>query len=491
MKKGNLNGTPSYIDQIRKWFEHSSDVVLRTKTFDNEGRYLLGFLYAPNLVDMPFINEVILPTISKAVQENGELTIDQLSNIMEISTLKKGSDLKDGVESILFSGDLIIINESSNEIYHTPLANSPKRSPEESNIESSIRGPRDGFVENIADNMSLIRQRLKTASLKCIEYTIGKRSKTKILLLYIDDIINPSILLDVKKRLDSLKADIIVSSYQVEELLYDTQFSIFPLMEYVGRPDYVVESLNQGRFAILVDGNPTSLIGPTSINQLLYAADDAHASFFYISFMRIIRVVSLFVTVTLPGFFIALVTYQFDQIPFSLLATISITRQGLPIPASLEAFVMIILFELFKEAGLRLPKAVGPTVSVLGGLIIGDAAIRAGLTSPSMLVIIAVTVLSSYTLINQNIAGNIVLIRLFIFACSAFLGLFGFFMGIFLILIVVVSLESFGQPFVNPFSKPNKSDMLKVLFKLPYGMLRQRNQALQSSDNESQKESDK
>lgn len=477
------------LDQLIKWFEGSSDIVMRSRAYkENSLKHSLVFLYCPNLVDMKYINEVIFPNINVVFEKNNEFNIGFLSNLIEVSKLNESKNIKTEVEQKLFTGELIIYSYELNELFFIPVSNLPKRVPEESNLETSIRGPRDGFVENISDNMALIRQRLKTSSLKVKEYSIGERSRTKLLLLYLDDILNPSILEDVKKRLDSIKLDIVGSSYEIEELLYDNSFSIFPLMEYIGRPDYVVQSLNQGRFVILVDGNPTCLIGPTNFNQILFSPEDAHGSFFYISLVRLLRLFSIFTTVFLPGFYISLTTYQLDQIPYSLVATLSVARLGLPLSAPAEAFIMLILFELFKEAGVRLPKAVGQTVAVLGGLFIGDAAIRAGLTSPTMLVIVAVTVISGYTLVNQNLAGNVVILRFSVLSLSAFLGLYGFFIAFFLILIIVVSTESFGQPYLSYLSNPNIPDILKNILKLPIRFLKRRNQAYQPTDSDSPKE---
>lgn len=474
--------------ELLKEFQDSSDIVIRTKSF-NEGETLefIKVLYCSNLVNIQFINQVI-PDIFDFAKKEGNLNYEQINTIVQASKLREPTNVKNEVEEKLFSGDLVLFSSFSNDIFFIQSANIPKRSPEESNTETSVRGPRDGFVENISDNMALVRQRLKTTSLKSEEYIIGERSKTRVLLLYMDDIINPSLLNNVKTRLNSIKLDIVVSSYEIEELLYDQTYSILPLMDSIGRPDFVVQSLNQGRFAILVDGNPSCLIGPTSFGQILYSPEDVHASFIYINLVRILRILALITTIYLPGFYIALITFQLDQVPYPFLATIAVSRLGLPLSAPIEAFVMLAFFELFKEAGIRLPKAVGQTVAVLGGLFIGDAAIRAGLTSPSMLVVIALTVISGYTLINQNIAGNIVILRFFVLLCSSCLGLLGFFTSAILISTMVVSLESFGQPYVLTFSKINKFDFINTFVRLPQKFLKKRHQAVNPVDGDRQKE---
>lgn len=475
--------------KIKEWFKTSSDIVIITKSYKGfDSFHSLTFLYCPNLVNTNAINETILPKITNVIEKEKRFTIEHLSSFLGITKLTDDEPIKNEMEKKLFSGELVIFNEGSKDVYFISVSNPPKRSPEESSLETSVRGPRDGLVENISDNMALIRQRLKTSTLKSIEYTIGERSKTKILLLYIEDILNPSILDEVQKRLESLKIDVLNSSYQLEEMLYDRTYSIFPLMDYIGRPDYVVDSLNQGRFAILVEGNPSCLIGPTSVNQLSFSPEDSNNSFFYISFVRILRLVALFTTMFLPGFYTALITFQTEQLPYTLLATISTSRVGLPLSGPMEAYIMLTMFELFKEAGLRLPKAVGQTVAVLGGLIIGDAAIRAGLTSPSMLVVISITVISGYTLVNQDIAGNVVIVRYFVLFLSSTFGMYGFFISFFIIITLVFSLESFGQPYVAHFVNPKFPEILKSYLKFPIKLLKKRNLAYQPKDSTRQKE---
>lgn len=469
-------------------FNHSSDIDFRTKSYkEGEDSHFVIIMFCPNLIDVQFSNQII-NDIFNVVHKEEKFDFELLRNIVEAKRLKDVSSIKKEVEENLFSGDLVIFSSYLNDVFFIPVSNPPQRSPEESNLENSIRGPRDGFVESISINMALIRQRLKTSTLKSVEFTIGKRSRTKVLLVYMEDIINPEILSDVKQRLGSIKKDVIVSSYEIEEALYDQPFSIFPLLDNIGRPDFVVQSINQGRFAVIVDGNPTCLIGPTNLNQLVYSPEDIHASFYYVNIVRYLRIMAIITTIFLPGFYIAMVTYHIDQIPYPFLATIGMSRNGLPFSAPLEACLMLVFFELFKEAGIRLPKAVGQTVAVLGGLFIGDAAIRAGLTSPAMLVVVALTVISGYTLINQNISGNIVILRFFILFLSAALGLIGFFTGFFLVITLIVSLESFGQPYISILSVPSKSDFLNVIIKLPQKFKVKRNLSLHPVDEDRQKE---
>ncbi|WP_077618437.1 spore germination protein [Bacillus sinesaloumensis] len=487
MEKLQTNKVEAILNQLESWFKGSSDIVVKEQKYED---FTVQFMYCPHLIDMNAMNEVILPTFYHVWEINGLLTYECISNVLETSKPKDASQAKKEIEEKLFSGEILVFSHDMRDLFFIPVSKFPKRSPEETNLESSVRGPRDGFVENISDNMALIRQRLKTSSLKCIEYSIGERSRTKVVLHYIDDIIHPSLLEEVKKRIESIHVDILVSSYLLEERLFDNTFSLFPLMDHSGRPDFAVRALTQGRFVILVDGNPSCLIGPTSFNQTLFSPEDMHESFYYISVVRLFRFFALLITIFLPGFYISLITFQIDQIPYSLVATISASRLGLPLSAPMETFLMLALFELFKEAGVRLPKPVGQTVAVLGGLFIGDAAIRAGLTSPSCLVVISITVISGYILINQTISNNIMILRFIVLFMSSFLGLYGFFIAFFFIITALASTESFGYPYLTALSRPNLPDIIKSVIRVPFPFMRKRNQAFQpvDSDREKQKE---
>jgi hypothetical protein len=366
-------------------------------------------VYCDPIVDKTMLNQVVLPPINQQGSV-GEI-LCSLKNTIQISSLEKEKITKEDICDSIFSGQLMITTKESDHVYFYNISKIPSRTPDESITEVSVRGPKDGFVEDISTNLGLVRKRLKTASFVVEEYTIGTRSQTKVALLYITDIINSELLKKIKGKLAQIEIDIITGSSQMEELIAEKQFlSLFPLVNYTGRADFVVESLNQGRFSIIVDGAPTALLAPANLGYLIKTSEDDHTSFFYASVERLLRLFGLFITVFLPGLYTALTTHNVGELPLPLLATISVSRIGLPFTAFIEVLIMLVMFELFREAGARLPKAVGQTVAVLGGLIIGDAAIRGGITSPTMLVVIGVTAIASFTLVNQSLAGNIFLL---------------------------------------------------------------------------------
>ncbi|MDF9612870.1 spore germination protein [Bacillus cereus] len=474
---------------LYKAFQNYSDVQISLKAFHNQDTYVeFLFVYCKGISDSQSINQIVLPHFQQLIKEGQSINIKNLNCLLEVYELTESNNLHKELDTKLFSGELIVLDCQNHYLFTVSIAKPPQRSIEESNMELSTRGPRDGFVESNEVNVALIRKRLKTSSLITKSYNLGKRSNTNVVLLYIQDVINQDLLMNIEKKIEKLEIDVVTSSYQIEELLYDNTFSLFPLVEYTGRPDFVSQSLNQGRFAILVDGNPNCLIAPVNIAFSLKTASDSHNSFFYTSFERVLRIFALFLAVFLPGFWVALTAFQLDQIPYPLLTTIGMSRIGLPLSTPIEVFVMLLFFDLFREASLHLPKAVGQTVAVLGGLIVGDAAIRAGLTSPTTLVIGSISVISSYSLINISLLGNIILVRLFILSLSSILGLYGFFIGLFLLLVVLASLESFGYPYLAPFHKINLGDILKNFLQLPIKFIKNRNGIYNPSDSDRRKE---
>lgn len=405
-------------------------------------------VYCENLIDSTKLKQVISPEVCKELLDNLNLT----SNIPFSVIPLEMENSNENTSRILFEGKLLLIFQEYKLGYIVDIAQLPTRSVEQSNTEMTIRGGRDGFVEEISTNVGLIRKRLKTSSLSYDEFIIGERTQTKVGLLYLKDVASQDIIKQVQAKLRKIKIDGVISNAQIEDYITNNQFSIFPLVEYTGRPDYAVNCLLYGRFIILVEGTPTATIAPVSLPFFVNTAEDQNYFYIFGSFLRFLSLLGLGIAIFLPGFWIALLTYHPDQIPYNLLASLSLSREGIPFPAPLEGFIMITLFELLRQAGLRIPVAFGQTLSVVGGLIIGQAAISSGFVSPSMVVIIAISVVSSFALVNQSFTGTVSILRYGVLFLSSFLGIVGFIFSILLIVIHVANLESFGLPFVSPYS---------------------------------------
>ncbi|WP_226680012.1 spore germination protein [Sutcliffiella horikoshii] len=458
--------------QLKSLFNQSQDFVCTKHKNDCESFELL---YIDSLVNLQYLDQYILPKLNECGNASIKLQLQTLFQVEEVTS----KSLED-VASLLFDGNVIFYVEDS--LLSISAGEFPKRQPEESALETSIRGPKDGFVEDIKTNVSLIRRRLNTPSLCMEKFTIGKRSKTKVVLMYLDDVIDKKILHEIRTKLNKVELDILTSAYELESLVRDRPYSLFPTMDFSGRPDFVVQVLNQGRFALLVDGNPTVSFAPVNLLLQTKSPEDTYINFFYVSLERIIRMLGIMVSGFLPGIWIAFSAFNIEQIPYLLVATISVSRFGLPLSAPIEMFIILFLFELFNEAGVRLPRAIGQTVAVLGGLIVGDAAIRAGLTSPTMLVVAAITYIASFTLVNQSLSSAITIIRFTVILMSTFFGLFGVILGFILTVFYFSTLSSFGAPYFGSLAPISLTEVVKSFLRAPIQFYKSRNESTSPDD---------
>lgn len=457
-------------EYFRKLFASSADIKIQNMSFPQEKNspFTILLVYCEGMCNSDKLNEYIVPNL-KIMAENHPISTDsELQQHMPFHIIPLESDhIEKTISDTVLQGDLLLYFEHTNKIFSVNLAHPPQRRPEEPNTEMSVRGPKDGFTEEALVNVALIRKRLKTNILAVEEYKIGTQTETKINLLFLSDVIEESTLKEIQKRMGDIQIKALISTNQLEEILVG--FSLFPLFAYTGRPDFAVNALLHGRFVLIVDGSPTAIIAPVNLIYLFSSSEDAHASNLFVMFTRFLRICGFTLSLFLPGFWIAIATFHLDQLPFTLLATLVNSRQGVPLPVPLEGLVMLILFELFREAGMRLPSSFGQTLSVVGGLIIGQAAISAGISSPGSIVVIAISVLATFTLVNQNLVGIISLIRIFILIISGIFGLFGLLICLLAVTLYLVNLRSFGTFYLTPLSPPKFGSIFKVFFRTPWG----------------------
>ncbi|SDO79132.1 GerA spore germination protein [Paenibacillus sp. yr247] len=447
---------------LRNLFASCADVQLQTHRFGiepHEEKVL--FLFCTGLVDSMQVNLLIptleqsnrLPLIPVLLEENQNVVLQQI------------------VQKV-FAGELLLYFGQTEELFSLNFSKVPQRQPEESVYEVSVKGPRDSFTESLETNVALLRKRVRSTTLCNESFVIGKRSQTKVSLLYLSDVINTEVLEEARARLNSVDVDIVNGVSPLEELLADSPFSLVPLISFITRPDYVVESLQRGRFSILIDGAPAALVAPVNILYLIKSSEDTYMTFYYVTIERLLRYIGLLIAALLPGFYVSLVSYHLDHLPFHLLATFTLNSYGIPIPPTAQVILMLILFELLAEAGMRLPKAVGPTVTVVGGLIVGDTLIRSGLMPANVVVIVAITLMSQFVLVNQAFGSSVIFMRVIVLISSSVLGFVGFVVANFLILLYLTTLKSFGMPFMADWVDPKKLDLLKSYLMLPKPFLR-------------------
>lgn len=462
---------------LRTFFSGSDDVIIASHMIGDAPAQIV-MVYCSGMVNSKEIQETILPAMVDAYEDTRFLRVSDIEKAVRIQWTRL--DLQDpafGTELMsirVFEGHMLIAIPSLQAIWSIDVSNMPTRTPDESSTEVSIRGAKDGFIEQIAVNVALIRSRVRTAQLACNFEVIGTRSPTKVALMYLKNIANPELIEHVQNRLRQIKTERLITANQLEELLSPAKITLFPVTHYTGRPDFAAECLLNGRFILIVDGNPSVIIGPVNLFLLLKSPEDANFPFLPVNMGRLLRFFGLMTTVFLPGFYIALTSYHMDQLPFPLVATISVGRMGLPMESGVEMFLIMLLMELFREAGVRLPSAIGQTLTVVGGLIIGDSAIRAGMVSPLMIVVIAVTVVAGATVVNQVMTSSVLILRFLCYVLGASLGIFGFILSLILFLIYLTDLKSFGIPYLTPLTPLNFKQAVAALFKLPKGFNKRR-----------------
>ncbi|MGG4444426.1 spore germination protein [Brevibacillus fortis] len=439
-------------EELRAKFAHCADVIfMRTVTSEDQPVLML---YCEGLADVHHLQDTVLPQLERflAIGDLRSLPLFPLFTNPELWIER------------LFAGDLLIFIGDSPP-FAWDISNRPERGPEESNTEISIKGPRDGFVEDLSTNVALIRKRMRTITLAYEPFVLGTRSRTRVAMMYITDGVSPDLVEMIRDRLLGCTNKKILNSAILEKLLSDNTHSLFPLVDYTGRPDYTIYMLLQGKVVVLVDGSPLALVAPVTLLQLIKSPEDDQYPVTYVWLERMLRLGGFWIAIFLPGFWIALSAYNVEQFPFQLLATVTQGRKGLPFSAPMELFLILFIFEFLREAGARLPKNVGQTLALVGALIIGDASIRAGLTSPSMLFIGSLTVVASFTLVNQSLSGAVTVARFTVFFLSATIGMYGFILGMIAIVYYLSTLTSFGRSYILMGSSNSISTLFNVLFK--------------------------
>jgi len=466
------------LNTLKKLFQKSADIQFQDYVF-NQNK--VHFITCDAMIDQQMLNEVIIRRIQYLYDHLDETPFEEnIKNQLHIPALQKVQDKADAI-TLVYTGSLLLYFEEEGLLYASNIAKKPNRNPEETRMEVLVKGPRDNFIEDIRVNIALLRKRLPTNSFCVEKVELGKRSKTHVAILYFDDIVDMDILHGIKKQLAAVDTDIVFSGDVLMERI-NKNSKLFPKFDYTGRPDYAIQALIRGRFLMFVDGVAYAMITPVNLFLLLKSAEDNEYPIIFSSIERLLRILGILIGLLLPAFWLSLTTYHQNQLPFQLLATVVQAKTGLPLPSSLEMLIMLLMFELFREAGLRLPSVIGGTISVVGGLIIGDAAIRAGVTSPEMIVVIAISTIASFTLVNQSLVTTISLLRVTFIIASAFFGLFGFFVSLFFTLLYLCNIRIYGYSYMNLATDLNWMTIKKSIFRLSPKGYTERNKALAPQD---------
>lgn len=475
------------IDENIRYFETRfkdfGDMVKRKFPIGKNKDLNLYISYIDVMTDKDFIDKIIssLMLESREVEPDlddikGSLFTGIKDGSMPTADLTEEADFEKVINEILV-GNTVIFVDGFEKCIILSTKGFPRRSVSNADTEVVVQGSKEAFTETFRVNSVLIRRRIRDTNLKLKQMRIGRRSQTDIGIMYMQDLVRPEILDEVLKRLKKIDIDAILDSGYIEQFIEDDFLSPFPQMQMTERPDKVASALLEGRVAIIVDNTPFVIIVPTVLASFYQSAEDYYQRWGIMSFIRIIRYIAGALAVCLPGIYIAIAVYHPSMIPMELIIKMSDARKTVPIPAVLEIILMELAFETLREAGIRLPQAIGSTLGIVGGIIIGQAAVEAGLVSPIVVIVISLTAICSFAIPNIALVAGYRITKYFIILMSSLLGIFGFWVGLLVCLIHLVTLKSFGIPYLYPFVSSGVfglRDIKDTFVKLPIFMLKKR-----------------
>lgn len=478
---------PKDINQVEKklqeLFANCTDIqIKRFQHVKTNQEYLL--VWVEGLVDKQALREHVMEALIQTPVDklNMESLIKGLLPVMDVS---KEKNLQKALENLLIGKPLLILEKSSEAIV-LGLVSYEKRDVTESQDETTIRGPREAFTESIQTNMALLRKRIRTPNYKTESIQLGTFTKNQIIISYLEGVVDPEIVTAVRKRVGSIQIDSILESTYIEEFIEDNPFSPFPQIEHTLKPDKVSASILQGRVAILVEGTPTVLLVPCTFATFLQPADDYYERYYYMTVIRILRLIYINIAMVLPALYISMTTFHPEMLPTRFLISLSAGRENVPFPALVEVLIMEITFEVLREAGLRLPKQIGQTVSIVGALVIGQAAVQAGIVSPVLVILVSTTAIASFAIPAFNLSYALRILKFPLVFIASFLGIYGLALGLLFILIHLCRLTSFGIPYLSGFAPFIGRDAKDVFIRAPWWMMNQRPVSYRSVNQERQ-----
>lgn len=470
MYKSILKTHEENIGMIQNELKNCKDLYIRRfRTISGQNG---AILFLQGITDEKEINENIFPKVLE-IGRDEKVTEDFLLGTFPYCQLKTSSTKREIIDGIL-TGNIVLLFEKLDTFCLLNAEKKPQRSLESPIIETTIKGTKEGFVESSSMNVSIIRKYLKSPKLQIEDTKIGSLSQTTVTLLFIDGIVNQDVLEEVRQRLASIVTDKLISASELEQWTEDNMWSVFPLVRLSDRPDVAVESLNSGKVILFVDNSPLALLVPFTFFESLQNMDDYYEKWYVSSMVRIVRLFAMMISIFLPSLYVALIHFNPELIPSDLLVAIAHTRVLVPFPAIWELLLMELLIEIFREAGVRLPKPLGQTVGIVGGIVIGEAAVQANIVGPITLIVVGITAMASFSTPYYSMAFSFRLLRLLLIIGAGFFGLFGLVLGYIFILVHLSSLKSFSVPYLVPFAPTKFRDWvdLFILFPLRFRTMR-------------------
>lgn len=461
------------VQQIKNSLGQSTDLMIREIWLGTESKKCATIVYIDGLADTTMVQDFIirpLTTDFSKMENQNDSTGDELFKtvkeyVISIAQIDEVNSYQEITLSLL-NGDTVILLEHSSRALKAGTAGWEQRSVQPPEDQAIVRGPREAFTENLRTNTAMIRRKIKNPSLWLQSKTLGSVSRTNVAIMYVKGIADEQVVEEVNRRLDGIDIIGVLESGIIEQLIEEKTLTPFPTMYNTERPDVIAAGLMEGRVAILVDGTPFVLIVPSLFIEYFQASEDYYQRADF-GLLRLLRVLSFFIALLGPSIYIAISTFHQEMLPTPLIISIAAGREGVPFPAFVEVLIMETTFEILREAGIRMPKAIGQAVSIVGALVIGQAAVEAGLISPSMVIVVSITAICSFVLPAYNMGIAVRILRFPFIGLAAAVGLYGIFIGVGILLVHLCSLKSFGVPYMSPFTPFNLSDQKDSLLRLP------------------------
>lgn len=441
------------LQTIKNIFGDADDLRIRELHCGFEKKVLIILIFLEGLAAKNIIDRDVIKPLTKEKDQlkkgffQQEKLMQVIKNNIATSVIQAVDSMQEAVDGIL-AGDTVLLLDGADKALILATQEFEKRSVAEPQTEAVIRGPREGFTESLRTNTSLLRRKIKNSDLRIMNFVIGKQTKTNVSIAYIEGIADKKIVEEIKKRIISIKIDGVLESGYIEQYIEETPFSLFATVSNTEKPDVVAAKLLEGRAAILIDGTPFVLCVPYLFMEAFQTSEDYYVRFPFATLIRWLRLLAFIIAVLLPALYVAATTFHQEVIPTDLLVTLAAAREGVPFPSMVEVLVMGLIFEILREAGIRLPRPVGQAVSIVGAVVIGEAAVSSGLIGAPVVMVTAVTAISSFAV--PALGDTTPIIRVMLVLISGALGLYGIMLGVMAGLIHLCSLRSFGAPYLSP-----------------------------------------
>ncbi|WP_189012726.1 spore germination protein [Paenibacillus marchantiophytorum] len=458
----------AFVNQIIGILDNPPDLLNRTFTLSPD--LYISCVFIETLVDKNKIEHELLQFLSKEPIYNELNPSDNIINTLQsripFSTISVTTELHCCVQSLLNGKCLLVISNTS-QVLLLDVSKTSHRNVKEPLTESTVRGPQEGFTEDITINLSLLRKRIKNVHFRIEQIILGSETETKVNLLYLGNLASVAVVDEFRKRIHSIQIDSVLDSAYVEEWIQDKTISPFSTLLNTERPDIVASHLLEGRVGVLVDGSPIALVGPVTFFQLFISPEDYYQRAIIATLLRWLRILSFMLATFVPSLYIAIVSNHQEFLPHSLLISLAAQREGVPFPAFIEAVIMMATFEVLREAGLRMPRIAGQAISIVGALVLGEAAVSAGLVSAAMVIVVAVTAISNFAAPSYSFGITQRLLQFFYMILASVMGLFGVLCGSLFIVVHLASIKSFGVPYLSPVAPTFLTDWKDFLVRVP------------------------